>query len=164
MDRLIRSIPQVGRLSWIGCSPERRAAVEPRDRVELQVGTGLEGDHHARSGKGSRQVTLVQAEHLPVIATLLGRDQVDPGELRRNLVVSGINLWALRKLRFRVGDVLLEGTGPCPPCSRMEEIFGAGGYHAVRGHGGICARVLEGGEVRLGDAVRLDEVSGSSAG
>ena len=155
IERLQRTIPQVGRLDWIGVAAERRAPIEPRDAVEIRVDTGLVGDHHAAGGKGKRQVTLVQAEHLPVVAQLLGRDAVDAADLRRNLVVSGINLWALRKLRFTIGDVLLEGTGPCPPCSRMEEILGAGGYHAVRGHGGICARVLEGGPVALGAEVRL---------
>ncbi len=159
LERLTRTIPQVGRLDWIGIAPAQRADITPVERVRVEVGTGLDGDHHARGGQGKRQVTLIQAEHLPVIATLLDRDAVDPSSLRRNLLVSGINLWALRKLPFRIGDVLLEGTGPCPPCSRMEEILGPGGYHAVRGHGGICARVVEAGEVAIGDAVRFDPTS-----
>ena len=156
LQRLQRSVPQIGRLVWIGIAPARRAAMQTVERVDARVGTGLEGDHHARGGRGSRQVTLLQAEHLPVIAALLGREAVDPTALRRNLVVAGINLWALRKQRFRVGGVLLEGTGPCPPCSRMEENLGPGGYHAARGHGGITARVLEAGVLEIGDAVALD--------
>ena len=73
--------------------------------------------------------------------------------LRRNVVVSGIPLIALKGRRFRIGDVLLEGTDPCDPCSRMEAALGAGGYNAMRGMGGLCARILEGGSLRLGDAV-----------
>ena len=76
-----------------------------------------------------------------------------PEQLRRNLVVEGINLSALRNRRFRLGAALLEWSGECHPCSRMDEELGPGGYNAVRGHGGITARVLEGGTVRLGDAV-----------
>ena len=81
---------------------------------------------------------------------------VDPAQLRRNLVVRGLNLLALRQARFRVGGALLEGTGSCDPCSRMEEAFGPGGFNAMRGHGGITARVLEPGIIALGDAVRLE--------
>ena len=84
---------------------------------------------------------------------LLGRD-VAAEKMRRNLVVSGVNVLSLKDQVFRVGSVILEGTGECPPCSRMEENLGPGGYQASRGHGGITARVLEGGTLRVGDPVR----------
>lgn len=142
-----------GRLDWIGLGPARRADVIAVTEAVVRIGTGLDGDHHSPTGRGKRQVTLIQAEHLPAIASLLSRESVAPELLRRNLVVSGINLLALKDRPFRVGDVLLEGTGHCHPCSRMEETFGPGGYNAVRGHGGITARVLEGGTIRVGDAV-----------
>jgi len=98
-------------------------------------------------------VTLVAAEHLAAIAAFLGRDGVPPELIRRNLVVRGINLLALKGRRFRIGAALLDCSGECQPCSRMEEALGPGGYNAVRGHGGITARVIEGGAVGLGDAV-----------
>lgn len=113
---------------------------------------GIVGDRYA-GRDGRRAVTLIQAEHLPVIAALVGAETVAPEALRRNLMVSGINLLALRNRRFRIGDAILEGTGPCAPCSRMEETFGPGGYNAVRGHGGLTARVLEPGVIRVGDRV-----------
>jgi MOSC domain-containing protein YiiM len=105
---------------------------------------------------GKRQVTLLQAEHLSAIAALCGiGHRCDPSLLRRNLVVSGINLLALKDKPFLIGMVTLEGTGLCHPCSRMEEALGPGGYNAVRGHGGIMARIIEGGVLRIGDKVRL---------
>lgn len=137
------------------CRSCRRAPVESPSILQPRVGQGLEGDRHR--GAGRRQVTLLQAEHLDVIAALLGHaaGTVEAEALRRNLVIRGINLLALRQACFRVGAALLEGTGTCDPCSRMEEVLGAGGFNAMRGHGGITARVLEGGPIELGAEVRL---------
>ena len=112
--------------------------------------SGLSGDH-GRAGK--RALTLIQAEHLPVIAALLDRDGVEPEILRRNLVVSGLNLSALRGARISIGNTEVRVTGPCAPCSRMEEALGEGAYNAIRGHGGWCAEVLTPGRVVVGDVV-----------
>ena len=148
-----------GTIEWIGLSEAARAPILTVKEVEARIGTGLMGDRHARRGQGKRQITLMQAEHLAVISSFIGR-QVAPEELRRNLLVQGINLYALRKSRFCVGDVLLEGTGPCDPCSRMETNLGDGGLNACRGHGGITAIVLKPGVIRLGDQVRFVETVG----
>lgn len=139
-------------MQWIGIRPARRVAPVSLETVDAITATGLRGDHYNSSGK--RQVTLIQAEHLPVLSSLVGAP-VEPAALRRNVLVGGINLIALRNGRFRIGEALLEGTGPCEPCSRMEDVLGPGGYNAMRGHGGITARVLEGGRIKLGDAVEL---------
>jgi MOSC domain-containing protein YiiM len=85
---------------------------------------------------------------------LAGVAEVDVGALRRNLVVSGINLIALKNARIHVGGALLEIVGPCQPCSRMEEAVGPGAYAAMRGHGGMTARVIESGAIQVGDIVR----------
>jgi MOSC domain-containing protein YiiM len=119
---------------------------------------GLADDRLGQRGEPeltTRQVTLIQREHLPVIAQLARVDAIDPLGLRRNLVVSGINLLALKNSRLQIGDAVLELVGPCQPCSRMEEAIGAGGYAAMRGHGGMTARVITGGAIRVGDAVRV---------
>ena len=149
---LMTQFPRAGRVEWIGLRPGRDVPMREVDEVEAVVDGGLAGDRY-RGGSGKRGVTLIQAEHLPVIAALSGHAAVAPATLRRNLVVSGIALSALRGLRFRIGDVLLEGTDSCDPCSRMEAALGAGGYNAMRGMGGLCARILEGGALRLGDRV-----------
>lgn len=154
IEQLINHYPQPGRVARIGLRREKRGPVESVARVEADPKQGLVGDRYqGRSGR--RQVTLVQQEHLAVIAALLGSDKLDPQMLRRNLVIAGINLLALKGRRFRLGQALLEYTGPCHPCSRMEEALGEGGYNAMRGHGGITARVIEGGLIAVGDSLTV---------
>src|SRR5688572_18089109 len=122
----------------------------------LVAGRGIEGDHYDSRRNGPRQVTLIAEEDLGAMASFLGQP-VEPGQLRRNIMVRGVNLIALKDRRFRIGGALLEYSGPCEPCGRIETNLGPGGYNAARGRGGITARVLEGGEVRVGDAVtRVD--------
>jgi MOSC domain-containing protein YiiM len=159
---MLRSFPRPGAVEWIGLSPGRKQPIVEVDGVLCEVGTGLKGDRHALSGRGKRQVTLVQHEHLAVVSALVGRE-VHGRDLRRNLVVSGINLWALKDRVFRVGEALLQGTGPCAPCNRMESNLGEGGYNAMRGHGGITASVLEAGWIRVGDAVEFVDGDGDDS-
>lgn len=153
LARLLASLPQTGALRWIGLRPAREQDVVAVKGATVEIGSGLIGDRYRGRADSKRQVTLIQHEHLAVIAKLLGHDVIDPALLRRNLVIGGINLLALQRAQFRIGPVLLEGTGQCHPCSRMEAALGAGGYNAVRGHGGITAKVILPGEIRLGDAV-----------
>jgi MOSC domain-containing protein YiiM len=138
----------------------------PRERARTVAATvalagiGLADDRLGQRGESelsTRQVTLIQAEHLPVIAGLARVEPIDPIGLRRNLVVSGINLLALKNAKLKVGAALLEIVGPCHPCSRMEETIGPGGYAAMRGHGGMTARVLVGGPINVGDVVRAQD-------
>ncbi|KAF1702476.1 MOSC domain-containing protein [Pseudoxanthomonas suwonensis] len=152
LGQLMSTLPRPGRVEWIGLRPARGVAMREVESAEAAVGAGLAGDRY-KGGSGKRDVTLIQAEHLPVIAALAGHAAVAPATLRRNLVVSGIPLVALKGRRFRIGEVVLEGTAPCDPCSRMEDALGPGGFNAMRGHGGLCARIVSGGTLRVGDAV-----------
>lgn len=153
---LLSILPQVGRLRWIGLRPERLGEITIVDEAIVVAGRGIEGDHRFGGRPGSkRQVTLIQYEHLTAVASMLHRDELPAELVRRNLVVSGINLLALKGKQFQVGETRLEFTGPCEPCSRMELLLGPGGYNAMRGHGGITARVLDGGSIRLDDEIRV---------
>ncbi len=95
----------------------------------------------------------LRPERLAAIGAYLGQGPIAPEILRRNIVVSGLNLSALRGRRVQIGRALVEITGPCAPCSRMETALGPGGYSALRGHGGWCAAVIAPGALALGDAV-----------
>lgn len=142
-----------GRVDFIGIALASRGSIQERSSARIVMG-GIEDDHHCRlSGDSKRHVTLIQAEHLPVVAALLGRPSLEPRLLRRNIVVSGINLAALKYQTFQIGTAVLRGTGNCPPCSRMEENLGAGGYAAMLNHGGITAIVETEGVVAVGDTV-----------
>jgi MOSC domain-containing protein YiiM len=155
LRELLACLPQQGTVRWIGLRPARKVAPMVVEQVMANAGAGLSGDRFAGGARSKRQVTLIQHEHLALIGHLLGRDPIDPVLLRRNVVVSGINLLALNRTRFRIGEAVLLGTGPCHPCSRVEESLGRGGYNAVRGHGGLTAQVLETGLIRIGDPVQL---------
>ena len=147
------TFPRPGAVEWIGIRSKRRAPLVALDEVEVVAGVGLVGDHYASKTNGKRQVTLIQQEHLTAVAQILGNAEVLAESVRRNIVVSGINIYALRDRKFRIGEVVLEGAGTCDPCSRMEEVLGPGGYNAMRGHGGIVCRILECGTIRIGDPV-----------
>lgn len=144
-----------GRLCWIGLRSAHRQAIAMPETAVLIENKGIEGDHIAKDSSKKRQVTLIQAEHLAVISKLINMDAVSAESLRRNLVVAGFNLLALKGQRFSIGGCVLEGTGSCHPCSRMEEALGTGGYNAMRGHGGITAIVINGGPIKIGDQVRI---------
>ena len=156
IDYLTSRYAQSGKVEWIGLRPERKAALTPVHEAEAIAEIGLAGDHYASKG-GKRQVTLIQYEHIKAVASMMGIGDIDPGLLRRNVVVSGINLAALKGKQFWLGEALLEYTGECHPCSRMEENLGDGGYNAMRGHGGINCRVIKSGLFSLGDALILPE-------
>jgi len=110
---LVAQFAKAGKVEWIGVRPARKEPLVslPRAKVNLN---GIEGDHRNKPGK--RTVTLIQAEHLSVIASLCA-------------------------------------------CSRMETELGHGGYNAMRGHGGICAEVLEEGEIELHQCVHAINAS-----
>ena len=154
LQQLLNTLPQQGEVVWIGLRPARRAPLIGVDSVSASPEVGLQGDRY-QGRSGQRQLTILQAEHLAVIASCLGRECVAPEMLRRNLLVTGINLLALKSKVIVVGGVELQVTGLCHPCSRMEETLGAGGYNAVRGHGGVTARVLTRGRIAIGDPVHL---------
>lgn len=164
LQELIAEVPQQGSVRWIGVRPQSRSPMIELDAVEARLEAGLTGDHARPGVRNARQVTLIQWEHLAVINSLMGRpdDQpVRPQDLRRNIVVSGINLFSLKGRRFRIGQAVFETSGWCQPCARLENNLGPGTFQAVRGHGGITARVLQSGIIRLDDRVNVEPIPDS---
>ncbi|WOH38463.1 MOSC domain-containing protein [Thalassotalea fonticola] len=131
-------------------------------QAEVKVGEGLVKDRFTGISESKRQITLIQHEHLMAMASLLHQDEISANILRRNLVVKGINLLALKGQTFCINDVVLQTTGLCHPCSKMETTLGPGGYNAMRGHGGITAKVLSPGFIKIGDTVKLSQKKAQS--
>ena len=155
LDKIARNLSP-GTLTWIGLRSERRGQVTPVERAKAIAAKGLEGDHRMDKTPGSaRQVTLISEEFMQQIAHFTGLSTIDPVLLRRNLVVSGINLNALRHQRFQIGEAVFEATALCHPCSRMEAALGKGGVAAMIGHGGLCAKILSTGYITVGDRLEV---------
>lgn len=166
LRQLMQHFSQAGKLEAIYLRPERGQPCLSANQALAVASRGLHGDRasmrpSSQPNGSKRQVTLLQAEHLPVIAALTGHAVIDAALLRRNLIVSGLNLLAAKSLfkdqslHLKIGDVVMEVTGPCEPCSRMEQVLGTGGYNAMRGHGGVTARIVSGGMLRAGDTVQV---------
>jgi MOSC domain-containing protein YiiM len=142
-------------VQWISLRPVKRAPLASVDTARALTGGGLEGDHDGGRSCG-RGVTLVQAEHLGVTASLTGVEEIAPAMLRRNLVVSGIDLVAPEGPVLSCRRRRAARYGLAHPCSRMEEALGSSAYNVMRGYGGLCARILEGGILRVGDVAAVE--------
>ncbi len=155
MQSMLRNMPQVGTIHWIGLRTAKKGSVTPVPRAMITLDQGLVGDHFSGKPGAKRQVTLIQQEHFAVMASMLGVSEILPELFRRNIVISGINLNAMRDCQFQIGDAILEGSGPCAPCSMIEKTFGPGAYNISRGHSGITARVIKAGEIWVGCRVKF---------
>jgi MOSC domain-containing protein YiiM len=139
------------------------AAAEPMRRVpggRLVPGVGLDGDRYARGGGTwaqypdlEKQLTLIDRDDVAAVAAEVGAD-LSPGDTRRNLVTTGIELPSLVGSWFAVGDALLFGMKRCPPCTHLERLTGLKLVKAMVHRGGINAAVFGGGQITEGAVVR----------
>ncbi len=152
---LKRHFPNAGRVEWIGVRSQRGSEIDEKSFIEAVKDNGLVGDKAGTRPGGKRQVTIFQAEYLPVVRALLPDINISYPDLRRNIVVSGINLNALKECQIKIGAATLEVTGFCHPCSKLEAQLGKGVFNALRGHGGLTAKVIESGLITVNDDVHV---------
>jgi MOSC domain-containing protein YiiM len=152
---LKKHFPFQGEVEWIGIRSHKGSEIEQKSSVDAITGHGLDGDKAGQRPGGKRQVTLIQAEYIDVIRSLLPNAQLDFANLRRNIAISGINLNALKDCVVRVGQAELEITGFCHPCGKLEAQLGEGVFNALRGHGGLTAKVTNGGLIQVGDKIQV---------
>jgi len=150
-----------GVVEGIFLAPEGGARMKSVEVATALEGCGLEGDRYcAGTGHWSRfgrfcEVTFIAAEDLDDIERETGVS-VKNGEHRRNVVTRGINLKSRRRGEpFGVGEVVFEYRGPRSVCRYIERLTEPGMTQALKGRGGICARVIENGTVRVGDEIKL---------
>lgn len=149
-----------GRLVSLYIAPEAKAPAQRVDSVRAVPGRGLEGDRYwAGTGAFSRwpgavrEVTLIEVEALVAAAAEFSVD-VEVGQHRRNLVTEGVDLRALLKRRFRVGEVVLEGLRLCAPCRYLVRVSGQERmFDALVRRGGLRDGIVSGGTLHLGDEI-----------
>lgn len=141
-----------GSVTAIHIASEYGKPVEPVPDIEAVAGKGLAGDRYFGT---RRQVTLVATGELEAAAAELGVDRIGAGATRRNITVDLLSLPREHGTRIEVGEVTLEVWRDCAPCEVMETSVGSGARAALRDRAGVSATVVEGGIIRVGDAVRL---------
>lgn len=136
---------------------------EPRVGVECVTavaGEGLVGDRYfgepPHRYAATCQITLIEAEAVERVRAS-GRE-LTPAQTRRNVVTRGVELNDLVGRTFTVGEVRMRGVERCDPCSRLQKFTYRGVMRDLRDHGGLRAEILEGGEIRVGDELRVEEV------
>ena len=150
-------------------APKASVPMESVGSVRAVPGLGLEGDRYflgtgtysTKPSHGGREVTLIEAE---AVAALLDGVQnaeghrlgikLAPAETRRNIATSGVPLNHLVDREFWVGPVLMVGTRLCEPCKYLEGLTQTGVMAGLIHRGGLRARILAEGVIRVGDVVR----------
>jgi MOSC domain-containing protein YiiM len=151
-------LSEQAKVIWIGARPARDQAMIAVNEAQIVLKRGLVGDRYGKkpTSTGLRELSLISTEAIVELAKRLGFADATPlfPQTRRNIVVQGVDLKELLSKAFWLGECQLQGTGNCDPCLRMDLVFGAGGFQAMQGLGGITARVLKPGIVRVGDQLR----------
>ena len=148
-----------GVIEKIFITGEGGAKMQPVEQVEAVAGKGLRGDRYAeKNGYWTHvdecEVTLIEAEDLEEINSAGLR--VSDGEHRRNIVTRGIQLEGLHGQRFQIGEAIFEFDRPRPPCTYIQGLTGQQGLTRALGRrGGICARVVQGGAIKVSDIIKV---------
>jgi MOSC domain-containing protein YiiM len=124
-----------------------------RERIECVAGKGLRGDryfNHAEDYKG--QITFFSAEVFERLCAHFGLREKPAGVLRRNVIVSGVDLLSLIGCDFEIQGVKFRGTQHCAPCEWMDVAFAPGAKEFLKENAGLRAKILTNGELHLGDA------------
>lgn len=150
-----------GTVEAIFVGPESEGPMRSVASARLVAGAGVEGDRYWQGEGGNpqkrgadREVTLIEAEALEALRREAGFD-LAAAETRRNVVTRGVALNPLVGREFRVGGVTLRGLRKCDPCGHLEKLTRPGVLNGLADRGGLRARIVNDGEVRVGDPVQV---------
>jgi MOSC domain-containing protein YiiM len=138
-----------GRIEAIHVTPVTEGRPEPRERVNVVAGRGIEGD---RKFDSNHDLTLIEAEAVEGLAEDTGIE-LAPGASRRQVTTRGVALNDLVGKRFRVGELECVGEELCEPCNHLQSLTKPGVLRGLVHRGGLCAEVVSGGEMAVGDSV-----------
>ena len=147
----------MGKVEGIFITPANGAALRAVGSVRARAGKGPEGDRNffpegSPPKEFDRQITLIEAEAVEG-ARREYEVQLEPVETRRNILTRGVALNHLVGREFQVGSVRLRGTMLCEPCGHLEKLTRPGVRKSLIHRGGLCAQILNDGEIRVGDVV-----------
>ena len=142
-----------GQLVAITTRPARKTPAVTHTTIRAIADQGLEGDHRCQPGcDPDRQVTLIEAEALELAAADYELE-INHAESRRNLLTKNVPLNHLVGRQFQVGEVVLEGVELCEPCTYLEYCLERKLVDALRHRGGLRAKIIQGGDINVGDAI-----------
>jgi len=136
---------------------KRNATAEPCNHVTVRSNFGIVGDYRSEKFQIG-QITLIEAEAIDAMSSELGYDIPD-GASRRQVMVRGAILNELISQNLRIGQILVRVEGKCNPCKNMEEKIGHGARNAMDNKGGVRCRIIEGGEIHVGDTITVEDPS-----
>ncbi len=153
----------MGTIEAIHLADRVGAPVRAVQSVAARAGVGLVGDRYgdlaesrvSPSGNERGDVTLVEAEQIEWLAQETGIE-LAPGETRRNLTTRGIRLNDLVGRTFRIGSLRAEGLRLCEPCAYLQGQVGKPILEPLVHRAGLRARLLDDGELHVGDPIEAD--------
>lgn len=130
-------------------SYRKKYAMQRVNEVVCDAGLGLAGDRYHGERPGSKtQVTFISRDVLDSMCRSLGIDELDYSLLRRNILMSGVDLNTLIGKTFAIDGIVFEGVEECKPCYWMDEAVKPGALSFLGGRGGLRCRILTGGTLR----------------
>ncbi len=145
-------MPQGSVLSIFLHQSGKGGPLTPVEEAEAVAGAGLVGDGYFRAGDPDQEVTFIESEAIEAIDQEEGL-RLAPADARRNVLTRGVALNHLVNREFTVGGVRLKGVRLCEPCSHLQKLTQPGILKALLHRGGLRARVVTGGVLRVGDAI-----------